>query len=320
MTIYFNQALRLKIKKMIEDKQISCNLCYLCIAHLNEKINYANRDYSVLIPKRNALAKILIENGIDKNTIIQNVKIIHQKNESPTLKQVNAVCDIALSDDYTFIDEMIPNEFIIYKTEKEIEIDSYRQTREAIIKEENKKIQEIVEYISQTFTYFTVEKINIEKIKKIKTKIYSYDFILYSIKANTSKLKEIIRNEKIEDKGKFNYFIASVDNMLKENYKNFKQKEELENTNWRYNAYSVYLGEENLIECISKICSYESYVGKEEYVTYKLKKALVELHGNEFYQNICRVEREKNKIFNRPKAIYKSKNKKTLNPKFDDLW
>ena len=320
MTIYPDKELRLIINEMIETHKISVNLCYLCLAHLIEKINHSNHNYKDLIPNRDAFAKVLVENGVDKDTIIQNVKTIYLKKDyPPNLTQVKKVTAIILANDYSFVEEMISEKYIIRKSIEQTEIDSNRLKRSDIIKNDNKKIQEIVDYILETFSSFTIDSINVDRIRKIKTNIYSYDLVLETIKVNTKVLTKIVNEKMTNVNDKFAYFIKVIENLIPQHYMHYKQKNDISDEIWRQNAYSVYLGEETLKDKVTFLCNTEYYVGKDDFVTTKLKNALIELHNSEVYRNVCKEEHEKWEIFNRSMPEYKTKLKENKS-RFDDLW
>lgn len=116
-----NKNLNDKIKGLITNKEITPNLCLLCLANLNDKINYANRDYSYLEPQRNEIAKVLLNNGMDKEVMTEKIMTIH-KECYPTLKgQIKPVYDMIISETYSIVDEQIPEHYIKYKNEQEYE-------------------------------------------------------------------------------------------------------------------------------------------------------------------------------------------------------
>ena len=116
-----NKNLNDKINGLITNEEITPNLGFLCQANLNDKINYANRDYSWLEPHRKAIATVLLNNGINKGVIAEKVMTIH-KGCYPTLKgQIRAVYEMIVNGTFSFTDEQIPEHYIKYKSLEEYE-------------------------------------------------------------------------------------------------------------------------------------------------------------------------------------------------------
>lgn len=317
MVVYYDKELRLKIKDMIDKRRISVNLCYLCLAYLNERINYSKKSYDYLIPKRNKLAKLLKDHGIESSVILEKIKSIHE-DSYPTLKQINTICAMIQNDVVIFSKETIPDEYIKYKTEMQYEADIARVTRQKQNEIENGIVGDIIDYIKENFKRIPVEKINEKKIKAIKGD-YSYELILDTIKIYQSEIMNALDDDTLDEKGVFEYFLGIIKNKLPERYKYVKHREEQEGALWRMNAHSIYVGENSIEEKVQELCSYEVYAGEELFVSERLEKALVELEESESYRAICEREQEEINRRNKVAAEYKSTRKK-LNTRLEDLW
>lgn len=323
---YMDKNLNDEIKALIKKNMITPNLCFLCLARLNEMIEYSNRSYDYLIPYRDAIAKVLIKNGVDKKIIGEKINTIH-KTCYPTLNgsvhkgQIKSVYEMILTGEYTFVEETIPENWFKYKSAEEYKADMDRTPRKAKLEADERMLLEIVNYIEATFTDIPFDKINQEKINALKTQEYTYELIFDALKAYTDEINRSLWDKKGQEVGLFEYVLAIVKKKLPAHYNHIKQKEEQERDGWRFNSYCVYLGEITLEERVKFFCEQEQYNGKEAEVRARIERALKELHENESYRNICKREWDEMQWQNRPKAEYKRKTKDTKKQKlYEDLW
>lgn len=215
-----------EIKALIAKHEITPNLGFLCLANLNEKIEYSNRSYSHLIPQRERIAKVLIENGVEKKLITEKINTIH-KNCYPTLNgQIKAVYEMIVDGDFVFIAEQITEHYIKYKTKAEYEADMKRTSRNAKMGAEEKALLEIVAYIERTFlSGVRIAKGKEEKIKGLRNgDKYSYEMIFEILKMYTDEILTSISRNDVCMKGKYEYVLGVVKNKLIEREDNLQRR------------------------------------------------------------------------------------------------
>lgn len=222
-----NKNLNDEIKTLIAKREITPILGLLCLANLNEKIEYSNRSYSHLIPQREIIAKTLIENGVEKKMINEKINTIH-KNCYPTLNgQIKAIYEMIVDGDFVFTAEQITDGYIQYKDKDEYESDIKRIPRNAKMDTEEKVLLEIVAYIERTFlSGVKIDKKKIDKIKALRNDCkaeYSYELILDTVKAFTNEIEGAIWRNDVRMNGRYEYILGIVKNKLVERADNLQR-------------------------------------------------------------------------------------------------
>lgn len=94
-----NRNLRLKIEESIATRQISENLCLLCLACLNDKITYSKQTLVELEKQRNIIAAVVLKNGISKETLLEKMRTVSRK-DYPTFRTILVIAQIIENNDY----------------------------------------------------------------------------------------------------------------------------------------------------------------------------------------------------------------------------
>lgn len=137
-----NKNLNLKIKESIETKQLSENLLLLCLAHLNESIEYSPLIVKRYIEQRVIIAKAALKHGITKESIKENIHTI-SKEDYPTFKSITKVADIIEKGNYTFVSDLIPTKgHIHFKSDDELKADLERKPVKKKVDIDSKELQE----------------------------------------------------------------------------------------------------------------------------------------------------------------------------------
>lgn len=188
-----NRNLNLKIKESIETKQLSENLLLLCLACLHEKITYSERIETRLEKQRDIIAKVALENGIDRKDISQKIVTILKK-DYPTFKQITAVSDTIESGDYIFISGLIPTKgHIHFKTEDEMKSDLERKSVKKKIDIGLEGFYEMCDYVEKQIMYDSLTEDMKKLLKNLKTKTYDYPFILQTFKSYCTDIEKGIQ-------------------------------------------------------------------------------------------------------------------------------
>lgn len=225
-----NRNLRLKIEESISNHWISENLCFLCLACLNEKITYSKQSIDGYGYRawRDTIAKAAIINGVDKSVIAQKIQSI-SKNDYPTFKAIERVAGVIQTGAYSFINGHIPDRMIHYKTSEVIEADMKREPVKRNVDVETETIHSIISFIKVQFS-LTNSSLNddayIKLLQKIASKEYTYNVILQALKWYEGEIKKSILAKSFHnDYTKLCYIIGILKNYLPQTIEGIRRKE-----------------------------------------------------------------------------------------------
>lgn len=191
-----NRNLNLKIKESIETKQLSENLLLLCLACLHEKITYSERIDIRLEKQRDIIAKVALENSINRKDISQKIIAICQK-DYPTFKNITEIARIIESGDYTFVSDLIPTKgHIHFKTEEEMKADLERKPCKKKTDINSEGFYELCEYVEKEIMYDSLTEDMEKLLKDLKAKTYDYPFILQTFKCYHTDIEKGIQRNK----------------------------------------------------------------------------------------------------------------------------
>lgn len=191
-----NRNLNLKIKESIETKQLSENLLLLCLACLHEKITYSERIDIRLEKQRDIIAKVALENGINRKDISQKIIAIRQK-DYPTFKNITEIARIIESGDYTFVSDLIPTKgHIHFKTEEEMKADLERKPCKKKTDINSEGFYELCEYVEKEIMYDSLTEEMKKLLKKLRIKTYDYPFIMQTFRCYHAEIEKGIQKNK----------------------------------------------------------------------------------------------------------------------------
>lgn len=272
-----NRNLRLKIEESIETRTVSENLCFLCLACLNDKITYSKQTLIELESQRRIIATIAINNGVDKKVLQDNILKI-SKNDYPTFKTITTVSELIKNNDLSFVSGFIPDRMIHYKSDDEILEDTKR-----IVPEKQASIPETEEYIQlcdwiKKYLDITITD-TIEKALILfgKSKVV-FQCCLWNQKSIIDSVRRKIPYE--SEYAKFKYFLGIVKNHISQTEENMEKQKKQDEQFWLDNAQVIISGDETLESMIFLQCEKypeTAYYGKHEYVRKELEKAIEKL-------------------------------------------
>lgn len=279
-----NRNLRLKIEESIETRTVSENLCFLCLACLNDKITYSKQKLIELENQRRIIAAIAINNGVDKKVLQDNILKI-SKNDYPTFKTITAVSKLIKNNDLSFVSGFIPDRMIHYKSDNELLEDAKRiiPEKQASIPEAEEYIQLcdwIKKYLDITITD-TIEKTLISFGESRKCKVV-FQCCLWNQKSIIDSVRRKIPFE--SEYAKFKYFLGIVKNHISQTEENMEKQKKQDEQFWIDNAQVIINGDETLESMIFLQCKDTDsvYYGKHEYVREELEKAIEKLKKQRF--------------------------------------
>lgn len=213
-----NKNLNDKIKESIELKIISENLCFLCLARLHNKItNSPNCEYHYE-EQRKIIASVAIDNGIEKSAISQKIVSIAEE-DYPTYKSISDIVEIIKSGYYTFMPDFIPEKGMIhYKSDEQIKKDKARQPVPKKKDTDEQEFTMLCDWLNSKecgLFYAKLSNSELKKLRKLKTKEYSYEVILKCFQWNLREINKSLSNTTFQSyDNRFSYIIAIVENKL----------------------------------------------------------------------------------------------------------
>ena len=259
---------------------VSENLCFLCLACLNDKITYSKQTLIELENQRRIIAAIAINNGVDKKVLQDNILKI-SKNDYPTFKTITTVSELIKNNDLSFVSGFIPDRMIHYKSDDELLEDTKRiiPEKQASIPEAEEYIQLcdwIKKYLDITITD-TIEKALISFGKSRKCKVV-FQCCLWNQKSIIDSVRRRIPYE--SEYAKFKYFLGIVKNHISQTEENMEKQKKQDEQFWLDNAQIIIDGDETLESMIflqCEKCPESTYYEKHEYVREELEKAIEKL-------------------------------------------
>lgn len=272
-----NRNLRLKIEESIETRTVSENLCFLCLACLNDKITYSKQTLIELESQRRIIATIAINNGVDKKVLQDNILKI-SKNDYPTFKTITTVSELIKNNDLSFVAGFIPDRMIHYKSDDEILEDTKRivPEKQASIPETEEYIQ-LCDWIKKYLDITITDTIKKALISFGKSKVV-FQCCLWNQKSIIDSVRRKIPYE--SEYAKFKYFLGIVKNHISQTEENMEKQKKQDEQFWLDNAQVIISGDETLESMIFLQCEkYPEtvYYGKHEYVREELEKAIEKL-------------------------------------------
>ena len=272
-----NRNLRLKIEESIETRTVSENLCFLCLACLNDKITYSKQTLIELESQRRIIATIAINNGVDKKVLQDNILKI-SKNDYPTFKTITTVSELIKNNDLSFVAGFIPDRMIHYKSDDEILEDTKRivPEKQASIPETEEYIQ-LCDWIKKYLDITITDTIKKALISFGKSKVV-FQCCLWNQKSIIDSVRRKIPYE--SEYAKFKYFLGIVKNHISQTEENMEKQKKQDEQFWLDNAQVIISGDETLESMIFLQCEKypeTAYYGKHEYVREELEKAIEKL-------------------------------------------
>lgn len=227
-----NKNLNDKIKESIELEIISENLCFLCLARLHDKItNSPNYEYHYE-EQRKIIGSVAIDNGIEKSVISQKIVSI-AKEDYPTYKSISKIVEIIKSGYYTFVPDFIPEKGMIhYKSDEQIKKDKARQPVPKKKDTDEQEFTMLCDWLNSKecgLFYAKLSNSELKKLRKLKTKEYSYEVILKCFQWNLREINKSLSNITFESyDNRFSYIITIVKNKLSNTIYKIKQDKEAE--------------------------------------------------------------------------------------------
>lgn len=275
-----NRNLRLKIEESIATRQISENLCFLCLACLNDKITYSKQRLVELEKQRNIIATVILKNGISKDILLEKMRTISRK-DYPTFRRIMAVVEILENNNYSFVERFIPNRMIHYKDNAELAEDKRRIIPEKqVVVSESEEFMELCNWIEEYLDITVTDTVK----KKLKSLERSSEFsvILQCCLWNKKVIIEAIRKKAPFDSeyAKFTYFCGIVKNYISKTEEDMERSRKQDEQFWLDNAQTILSGDETLESMLYLQCEKypeSKFYGKTEYVRENVQKALERL-------------------------------------------
>ena len=275
-----NRNLRLKIKKSLDEKQVSENLCFLCLACLNNKITYSKQIQHELEKQRNIIASALLKNGTSKEILIKKMRTI-SANDYPTFRTITTISKMIESNNYSFSSGFIPDKMIHYKNETELEEDAKRIIpKKKFDIPEPEKIKASCDWIKEHLSINITD--NMKKKLKSFEQLNSYNvFLQCCLWYEKNIITAITKKAPFESEySKFTYFLGIVKNHMQQTEEIIERKQKQNEEYWLSNAQAIIDGDESLESMIHLMCEKytdSAYYGQNEYVREELKKAMDKL-------------------------------------------
>lgn len=275
-----NRNLRLKIEESIVTKQISENLCFLCLACLNDKITYSKQILVELEKQRNIIAASVLKNGISKETLLEKMRTV-SRNDYPTFRTIVVIAQIIEDNDYSFVEGFIPNRMIHYKDNVELAEDKRRIIPEKqVVVSESEEFMELCNWIEECLDITVTDTVK-KKLKSLEKPNRS-NVIFQCCLWNKKVIIEAIRKKAPFDSeyAKFMYFCGIVKNYISKTEKDMERSRKQDEQFWLDNAQTILSGDETLESMLYLQCEKypeSKFYGKTEYVRENVQKALERL-------------------------------------------
>lgn len=276
-----NRNLRLKIEESIVTRQISENLCFLCLACLNDKITYSKQTLVELEKQRNIIAAVILKNGISKETLLEKMRTVSRK-DYPTFRMIVVIAQIIENNDYSFVQGFIPDRMIHYKDNGELAEDKRRIIPEKqVVVFESEEFMELCNWIEEYLDITVTDAVK----KKLKSLERSSEFsvILQCCLWNKKVIIEAIRKKAPFDSeyAKFTYFCGIVKNYISKTEEDMERSRKQDEQLWLDNAQAILRGDETLESMLYLQCEKypeSEFYGKTEYVREKLQRTFEKLN------------------------------------------
>lgn len=275
-----NRNLRLKIEESIATRQISENLCFLCLACLNDKITYSKQTLVELEKQRNIIAAVVLKNGISKETLLEKMRTVSRK-DYPTFRTIVVIAQIIENNDYSFVEGFIPDRMIHYKDNGELAEDEKKIIpKKQVVVFESEEFVELCNWIEECLDITVTDAVK-KKLKSLEKSNRS-NVIFQCCLWNKKVIIDAIRKKAPFDSGyaKFMYFCGIVKNYIPKTEENMEKQKKQDEQFWLDNAQIIIDGDETLESMIFLQCEkYPEtvYYGKHEYVREELEKAIEKL-------------------------------------------
>lgn len=275
-----NRNLRLKIEESIATRQISENLCFLCLACLNDKITYSKQTLVELEKQRNIIAAVVLKNGISKETLLEKMRTVSRK-DYPTFRTIVVIAQIIGNNDYSFVEGFIPDRMIHYKDNGELAEDEKKIIpKKQVVVFESEEFVELCNWIEECLDITVTDAVK-KKLKSLEKSNRS-NVIFQCCLWNKKVIIDAIRKKAPFDSGyaKFMYFCGIVKNYIPKTEENMEKQKKQDEQFWLDNAQIIIDGDETLESMIFLQCEKypeTAYYGKHEYVREELEKAIEKL-------------------------------------------
>lgn len=275
-----NRNLRLKIEESIVTRQISENLCFLCLACLNDKITYSKQTLVELEKQRNIIAAVVLKNGISKETLLEKMRTVSRK-DYPTFRTIVVIAQIIENNDYSFVEGFIPDRMIHYKDNGELAEDEKKIIpKKQVVVFESEEFVELCNWIEECLDITVTDAVK-KKLKSLEKSNRS-NVIFQCCLWNKKVIIDAIRKKAPFDSGyaKFMYFCGIVKNYIPKTEENMEKQKKQDEQFWLDNAQIIIDGDETLESMIFLQCEKypeTAYYGKHEYVREELEKAIEKL-------------------------------------------
>lgn len=275
-----NRNLRLKIEESIVTRQISENLCFLCLACLNDKITYSKQTLVELERQRNIIAAVILKNRIAKETLLEKMRTVSRK-DYPTFRTIVVIAQIIENNDYSFVQGFIPDRMIHYKDNDELLEDKKRiiPEKQAVVSE-SEEFMELCNWIEECLDITVTDTVK-KKLKSLEKPNRS-NVIFQCCLWNKKVIIEAIRKKAPFDSeyAKFMYFCGIVKNYIPKTEEILERRRKDDEQFWLDNAQAILRGDESLESMIYLQCEKypeTEFCGKNEYVREKLQRTIEKL-------------------------------------------
>ena len=275
-----NRNLRLKIEESIATRQISENLCFLCLACLNDKITYSKQTLVELEKQRNIIAAVILKNGFSKETLLEKMRTVSRK-DYPTFRTIVVIAQIIENNDYSFVEGFIPDRMIHYKDNGELAEDKRRIIPEKqVVVSESEEFMELCNWIEEYLDITVTDAVK-KKLKSLE-KLNRSNVIFQCCLWNKKAIIDAIRKKAPFDSeyAKFMYFCGIVKNYIPKTEEILERKQKKDEQFWLDNAQVILRGDETLESILYLQCEKypeSEFYGKTEYVRENVQKALERL-------------------------------------------
>lgn len=230
-----NKNINDAIQDSISNQKISINLLLLCLAAVNNKIIFSKQNISGYgyELQRDAFAKILLNNGMSKEILSDKIQTI-SKHDYPSFKQIKRIYDIISNGNFV-ITNNIPDRWIHYKTEQELQLDKERKLDiEKKKNADNEKLIELCQFVERNILYYTDGIIHLSKnqrsiLERLRSPVFSYDVILQCFKEYSRDIKKALAEKEFRDEQhRFQYICGIIRNHLPDIIKKKMQRQKSE--------------------------------------------------------------------------------------------
>ena len=212
-----NRNVRLSIEQAIEEKSISRNLCFACLARLNEVITTRKIATSKQKGQRDVIASAAKKMGVSKQELSQMILTLSDE-VFPTDKTITRIADMIMDAAYTINDSLFPDKWLKFKDSNQLEKDS---ARKPVVKKRvyvSEEFSKLCEYIEQEIFEGKLSDGLTDgmkrKLQDIETDTYTYQVILQTFIDFKREIIWALRDASGDYSKKFNYMIGAVKNKL----------------------------------------------------------------------------------------------------------